>query len=120
MAAESAVFFLFIFIVFIAIVWKFLPASKRQYSVKNNKVKTLDDVFSPRRHFDSTQKYYVLKAQGHKCNVCKCGLLGQGITEFDHIDGNRSNDSTENCQALCANCHRRKTNEENKFRRTGI
>jgi len=31
------------------------------------------------------------------------------VFNFDHIDGDRSNNSFFNCQALCPNCHARKT-----------
>lgn len=31
------------------------------------------------------------------------------IWDFDHKDGNRSNNSPGNCQALCPNCHAKKT-----------
>ena len=116
---EQAILFFLVFIGILAIMWKIVPQSKRRYSVKP-KPKTLDDIFSPRRYFDAQTKEFVLQAQGHKCNICKCQLLGQGITEFDHIDGDRSNNNRLNCQALCANCHRRKTNEENRFRNKGI
>ena len=32
-----------------------------------------------------------------------------GIWDYDHIDGNRSNNHARNCQASCPNCHAKKT-----------
>jgi len=32
-----------------------------------------------------------------------------GVWDYDHIDGNRSNNSPDNCQVLCPNCHAKKS-----------
>jgi hypothetical protein len=32
-----------------------------------------------------------------------------GVWDYDHKDGNRSNNHARNCQALCPNCHAKKT-----------
>jgi 5-methylcytosine-specific restriction endonuclease McrA len=48
----------------------------------------------------------VLKDQNYKCAICK---RGAGVWDYDHIDGNRSNNDISNCQALCPNCHAKKT-----------
>lgn len=49
----------------------------------------------------------VILEQNRKCN--KCGLdewLGKPLTlELEHKDGNRSNNTRENLEALCPNCH---------------
>jgi hypothetical protein len=48
----------------------------------------------------------------HKSNTCdKCGFIPEwiGQLDVDHIDGNHQNNSPENLQTLCANCHRLKT-----------
>jgi HNH endonuclease len=50
----------------------------------------------------------VLKDQNYKCAICK---RGAGLWNYDHIDGNRSNNDISNCQALCLNCHAKKTRE---------
>jgi hypothetical protein len=31
-----------------------------------------------------------------------------GVWDYDHIDGNRSNNQARNSQALCSNCHAKK------------
>jgi hypothetical protein len=43
----------------------------------------------------------------HICEICKLDTwLGQKITlELHHIDGNRYNNSLDNLQMLCPNCH---------------
>lgn len=46
--------------------------------------------------------------RSHKKKYCeKCNFIGQDSCQLhvDHIDGNHSNNSIENLQTLCANCH---------------
>ena len=49
---------------------------------------------------------------------CECGFvpIHKCQLDLDHIDGNSFNNSPENHQTLCANCHRLKTHlcEDNK------
>jgi ribosomal protein L37E len=55
----------------------------------------------------------VLHAE-HKKDYCEeCGFVAihRSQLDIDHIDGNNSNDSLNNLQTLCANCHRLKTFE---------
>lgn len=52
----------------------------------------------------------------YKKDICdRCGFVPESMTQLDvdHIDGDRSNNTQENLQTLCANCHRLKT-EVNK------
>jgi 5-methylcytosine-specific restriction endonuclease McrA len=45
------------------------------------------------------------------------------VWDYDHIDGNRSNNKISNCQALCPNCHAKKTRgllKQDKSSRRGI
>ncbi|MEK7112819.1 MAG: HNH endonuclease [Patescibacteria group bacterium] len=46
-----------------------------------------------------------------KSNCEKCGFIPIQFCqlEVDHIDGNHKNNSIENLQTLCANCHRLKS-----------
>ena len=49
----------------------------------------------------------VLEEQDHKCAHCGIGeWQGQPLTlEVDHKDGNTENNSRENLEGLCPNCH---------------
>jgi len=59
-----------------------------------------------RKGFSVSVKKRVMAVQSHRCNYCYRIL---DMVNFDHIDGNRSNNSFYNCQALCPNCHAKKT-----------
>jgi len=60
----------------------------------------------PRRGFSESVKNQVLSLQNNRCNYCQRML---DVANFDHIDGNRANNLFYNCQALCPNCHAKKT-----------
>jgi len=68
-----------------------------------------------RRSFSNSTKAKVLKMQNNRCKVCGKKLH---VKDFDHIDGDSLNDSLENCQALCLDCHRKKTKniKQRKFK----
>ena len=69
-----------------------------------------------RRYFPADIKEDTKRKQHHKCAICK---RGTSIWDFDHKDGNRSNNRPSNCQALCPTCHAKKTRgllkQEKKF-----
>ena len=56
----------------------------------------------PRKEFSKATKRMILAIQLYRCNHCGRFL---DVINFDHIDGNRSNNVITNCQALCPNCH---------------
>ncbi|AUR99099.1 HNH nuclease [Vibrio phage 1.262.O._10N.286.51.A9] len=61
-----------------------------------------------RKLYNMPRKYY----RGFKEDKCIiCGFIPKHICQLDvdHIDGNHNNNSPENLQTLCANCHRLKT-----------
>ena len=63
------------------------------------------------RFLEQVRKYR--KHQDYKKDYCEgCGFQGEPV-QFDvhHIDGNHYNNSEENLQTLCANCHRLITKE---------
>ena len=60
----------------------------------------------PRKDFSESVKKRVLVLQNQRCNYCDRIL---DMVNFDHIDGNSSDNSFYNCQALCPNCHAKKT-----------
>ena len=72
-----------------------------------------------RRYFPADVKREVLKDQNYKCAICK---RSTGVWDYDHIDGNRTNNDISNCQALCPNCHAKKTRGflEQKSSKRGI
>lgn len=62
-----------------------------------------------RRQFSKRIKLLVLIYQGNRCKSCSQSL---DEVNFDHIDGNSSNNHISNCQALCPNCHAKKTRKK--------
>jgi len=70
----------------------------------------------PRQKFPSDVEVQTLKNQDNKCNECEKPIgVVKGRTvyfDYDHIDGDHSNNSPENCQVLCKNCHAEKNERE--------
>jgi uncharacterized paraquat-inducible protein A len=62
-----------------------------------------------RQHFSNEVKSQILKKQKYKCASCKKFL---NVYDFDHKDNDRSNNSYNNCQALCPICHAIKTRKK--------
>lgn len=59
-----------------------------------------------RRYFPESVKKQKLRDQNYKCAICK---RSTGVWDYDHIDGNRSNNNPCNLQLLCPNCHAKKS-----------
>ncbi len=59
-----------------------------------------------RRQFSKETRNKVLKRQRGMCNICRKPL---DVVEFDHINGNTYDNHYLNCQALCPNCHAKKS-----------
>jgi hypothetical protein len=88
-SSDYIAFAVFIFIIIIvAVIWNLTHRTKK------------------RRYFQADVKREVLKGQNYKCAICK---ISAGVWDYDHIDGNRSNNKISNCQALYPNCHAKKT-----------
>jgi len=64
-----------------------------------------------RRSFSKSTKAKVLKMQNNLCKACGKKLDDR---DFDHIDRDSSNNSLENCQALCLDCHRKKNSKHQR------
>jgi hypothetical protein len=62
--------------------------------------------YRKRQCFTACVKENALLKQHYKCAICK---KRAGIWDYDHKDGNRSNNDPRNCQAVCPNCHAKKT-----------
>jgi hypothetical protein len=65
--------------------------------------------FRERKGFPRYVKENILRKQGHKCAHCRKQL---NIVDWDHKNGDRSNNQENNCQALCPNCHAVKTRKD--------
>ncbi len=62
-----------------------------------------------RKHFSESDKENVLRKQNHRCIECNRVL---DVVDFDHIDADKTNNDISNCQALCPNCHAKKSRKE--------
>lgn len=67
-----------------------------------------------RKCFSQFVQQSVLRKQDHKCALCKRLL---NVVDYDHKNGDRSDNRESNCQALCPNCHAVKTRRERNKRR---
>jgi hypothetical protein len=65
--------------------------------------------YTKRKGFPEFLKEEILHKQKYKCAHCKTYLR---VREFDHKDGDRSNNDISNCQALCPTCHSLKTSRD--------
>ena len=66
-------------------------------------------------NFGKYQKDEILAKQKNRCNKCNV-RFGKIKPHFDHIDGNKTNNQTSNGQALCPNCHDRKSRRQTTSR----
>ena len=58
----------------------------------------------------SMGKYSYTAVKGDSCELCGFTAAHPCQLDVDHVNGNHSDDSSDNLQTLCANCHRLKTN----------
>jgi hypothetical protein len=70
------------------------------------KIKRRGGKYSERQYFPDSIKENILDNQHHKCAYCN-GLLN--AVDYDHKNGDRSNNKESNCVALCPNYHAVKT-----------
>ncbi len=75
---------------------------KKNLQRKERQKDSINSKIFIRKHFSEETKEKVLIAQAHRCADCKRILT---VVEFDHMNGDRSDNSSSNCQALCPNCH---------------
>ena len=69
-----------------------------------------------RKSFSKFQQTEILGNQDYKCRGCKTRFSKNIHPQFDHIDGDHSNNSVENGQAICSNCHDAKSRKESQKR----
>jgi len=60
-----------------------------------------------RKHFTQLVKREVIHKQKNRCATCKRKLRPY-VSNFHHVNGDRSDNRLSNCKALCIPCHRRK------------
>jgi hypothetical protein len=87
------------FIVIIVIVVIIIAAIARKIKHRRGKHRERQD-------FSESVKEHTLDQQHHRCAKCKRLL---NVVDYDHKDGDRSNNKESNCVALCPNCHAVKT-----------
>ena len=70
-----------------------------------------------RRSFTKFQREEILGNQDYKCRECGTRFAKNIHPQYDHISGDHSDNRTENGQAICANCHDKKSRKETVQRR---
>jgi len=76
-----------------------------------------------RKKFSTETETVTFEKQGERCNNPDCrkklGVVnGRPVHyDYDHMDGDPSNNLPSNCQALCLDCHRDKTAKEKNSNR---
>jgi Zn finger protein HypA/HybF involved in hydrogenase expression len=69
-----------------------------------------------RKSFSKMQQTEILGEQDYKCRLCHTRFSKNVRPIYDHIDGDHSNNSIKNGQAICSNCHDIKSAKENQKR----
>lgn len=58
-----------------------------------------------------------LHVKATKCRICGITPENRSDLHLDHIDGNRANNTPNNIQTLCVECHKYKTNKQQDWRK---
>ena len=68
-----------------------------------------------RKSFSKSQCEEILENQDGNCKKCGVRFFGKNKVrpQYDHINGNHSDNRVANGQAICANCHDVKSRKEN-------
>ena len=82
------------------VIYAIIQTEKKQYKGRM--------VYLTREPFSELVKQSTLQNQDGKCNMCNMSLSNY-VIEYDHIDNDKTNNQLSNCQALCVNCHSKKT-----------
>lgn len=78
-------------------------------------VKSVIRALKPKRIASKKYRWEIAYRQEYKCATCQ-ELLHPKAMDIDHIHAlsEGGEDTIENCQALCTNCHAKKSRGENK------
>lgn len=68
-----------------------------------------------RKGFSATTKKTVLQKNDNRCSLFKVRLGFEFGENYDHLDGDHSNNSENNCNLLCVNAHDIKTRHPKKY-----
>ena len=68
-----------------------------------------------RKGFSVTTKKTVLQKNDNRCSLFKVRLGFEFGENYDHLDGDHSNNSENNCNLLCVNAHDIKTRHPKKY-----
>ena len=66
-----------------------------------------------RKSFSKFQQSEIVGSQDGKCKICSTRFSKDVHPQFDHVNGDNSDNSTKNGQAICSNCHDAKSRKEN-------
>lgn len=84
-------------------------ASKYGVSLYVKKWKNGEKLINPNVSFPKSIRKYLLDIYNNKCQICGFEgynkTTGNSILQIHHKDGNSGNNSVENLQLLCPNCH---------------
>ena len=69
-----------------------------------------------RKGVSASMREEILLDQDSCCNKCGEKFSGRIRPQYDHKDGDRSNNKKSNIQALCAICHDQKSRRQTKRR----
>ena len=69
-----------------------------------------------RKSFSKFQQSEIVGSQDGKCKICSTRFSKDVHPQFDHVNGDNSDNSTKNGQAICSNCHDAKSRKESQKR----
>lgn len=80
---------------------------------------TITEYLNSKHPYRKHRKDYCENIDGRLGYECTAKIVWSGQLDVDHIDGNPTNQTEENLQTLCKNCHSYKTMINEDYRSTG-
>lgn len=84
----------------------------KREKIMQEQIQNSQQTILKRKEFPKSVKEKVLFRQANRCKDC---MEYMAYPEFHHKDGNRSNNYSWNCVALCPNCHAKITRKARKL-----